>query len=97
MYNQPEIFPWVLASSPYGDCFIVQWVCIGYSVVYLTASKIPQCSNIVLSINANRIQGIHDFTHMIPCNRQEYGNIPRLTIYYNMETLTNHKGNPTNR
>lgn len=79
--NEIEVHGGRGADGPYGDGLTLLAVGEGEAVVHPSRGEILTGGLEVLFGNLNGLQGIKDFFHMIPCERQKYGDSPRFAAY----------------
>lgn len=88
--NEIEVHGGRGADGPYGDGLTLLAVGEGEAVVYPSRGEILTGGLEVLFGNLNGLQGIKDFFHMIPCERQKDGDSPRLAAYVHCQPGSNH-------
>ena len=79
--NEIEVHGWGGADGPHGYGLTFFAVGEGEAVVHTSRGKILAGGLEVLFGNLNGLQGIKDFFHMIPCERQKDGYSPGLAAY----------------
>ena len=88
--NEIEVHGGGGADGPHGDGLTLLAVGEGEAVVYPSRGKILTGGLEVLFGYLNGLQGIKDFFHMIPCERQKDGDSPRLAAYVHCQPGSNH-------
>lgn len=88
--NEVEVHGGRGAGGPHGDGLTLLAVGEGEAVVYPSRGEILAGGLEVLFGNFNGLQGIKDFFHMIPCERQKDGDSPRLAAYVHCQPGSNH-------
>lgn len=88
--NEVEVHGWRGADGPHGDGLTLLAIGEGEAVVHPSCGKILTGGFEVLFGNLNGLQGIKDFFHMIPCERQKDGDSPRLAAYVHCQPGSNH-------
>ena len=78
------------ADGPHGYGLTLLAVGEGEAVVHPSCGKVLTGGLEVLFGNLNGLQGIKDFFHMIPCERQKDGDSPRLAAYVHCQPSPNH-------
>ena len=78
------------ADGPHGDGLTLLAVGEGEAVVHSSRGEILTGGLEVLFGYLNGLQGIKDFFHMIPCERQKDGYSPRLAAYIHCQPGSNH-------
>lgn len=88
--NEVEVHGGGGTDGPHGDGLTLLAVGEGEAVVYPSRGEILAGGLEVLFGNFNGLQGIKDFFHMIPCERQKDGDSPRLAAYVHCQPGSNH-------
>lgn len=78
------------ADGPYGYGLTLLPVGEGEAVVHPSRGQVLTGGRQVLFGYANGFQGIQDFFHVIPCQRQEDGDAPWLAAYIHCQPGPNH-------
>lgn len=88
--NEVEVHGRGGADGPHGDGLTLLAIGESEAVVYPSRGKILAGGLEVLFGYLNGLQGIKDFFHMIPCERQKDGDSPRLAAYVHCQPGSNH-------
>lgn len=88
--NEVEVHGGRGADCPHGDGLTLLAVGEGEAVVHPSRGEILAGGLEVLFGYLNGLQGIKDFFHMIPCERQKDGDSPRLAAYVHCQPGPNH-------
>lgn len=88
--NEVEVHGGGGTDGPHGYSLTLLAVRKGEAVVHPSRGEILTGGLEVLFGNLNGLQGIKDFFHMIPCERQKDGDSPRLAAYVHCQPGSNH-------
>ena len=88
--NEVEVHGGGGTDGPHGYGLTLLAVGEGEAVVYPSRGKILTGGLEVFFGNLNGLQGIKDFFHMIPCERQKDGDSPGLAAYVHCQPGSNH-------